>query len=146
LPLALLEQPEITRTARDMLEMAETLFASLKGAAVQLIADTLPDSQQKDTRSRARALFDAGPAAPLFFARAERALMTTLAQLEQDPDVAERQWQQVLKEAALAAWETLLASQGGGARLWRANAKAQPRLWSAIREQLTALNETGELQ
>lgn len=146
LPLALLEQPEITRTARDMLEMAEALFTSLKGAAVQLIADTLPDSQQKDTRSRARSLFDSGPVAPLFFAHAERALMTTLAQLEQDPYIAERQWQQVLKEASLAAWETLLASQGGGARLWRANAKAQPRLWSAIREQLTALNETGELQ
>lgn len=146
LPQALLAQPEVTRVARLMLEMAEILFASLKGAAVQLIADTLPDSQQKDTRSRARALFDAGPAAPIFFTRAERALMATLAQLEQNPDTAERQWQQVLKEAALAAWETLLASQGGSTRLWRANAKAQPRLWSAIREQLTALNETGELQ
>lgn len=146
LPQALLDQPEVTRAARLMLEMAEALFASLKGAAVQLIADTLPDSQQKETRSRARALFDAGPAAPLFFARAERALMTALAQLDQDPESAERQWQQVLKEAALAAWETLLASQGGSTRLWRANAKAQPRLWSAIREQLTALNETGALQ
>lgn len=146
LPLALLDHPQVTREARQMLEMAETLFSTLKGAAVQLIADTLPDSQQKDTRSRARALFDAGPVAPCFFARAERVLMTTLQQLEHDPDVAERQWQRALKGAALAAWDTLLTSQGGGARLWRANAKVQPRVWSAIRKQLTALNETGEVQ
>ena len=129
-----------------MLNMAEALFASLKGAAVQLIADTLPDSQQKDTRSRARALFDAGPAAPLFFARAERALMVTLALIEQDPDAAERQWQQVLKEAALAAWEAQLTSLGGGASVWRANAKAQARLWFAISKQLTTLNEKGDVQ
>lgn len=146
LPLALLEQPEITRTARDMLEMAETLFASLRGAAVQLIADTLPDSQQKDTRSRARVLFEAGPVAPLFFARAERALMTILARIEDAPDAAEQQWQLVLKEAALAAWEVQLTSLGGSTSVWRANAKAQSRLRSAIREQLTALNETGEVQ
>lgn len=146
LPLALLELPEATRTARQMLEMAETLFVSLKGAAVQLIADNLPDSQQKDTRSRARTQFDAGPVAPLFFARVERSLMVTLALIEQDPDAAERQWQQVLKEAAIAAWEAQLTCLGGGACVWRANAKAQPRLWFAIREQLTALNETGEVQ
>lgn len=146
LPLALLELPYATRAARQQLEMAETLFAALKGAAVQLIADTLPDSLQKDTRSRARSLFDAGPVAPLFFARAERALMATLALIEQDPDAAERQWQQVLKEAAFAAWEAQLTSLGGGASVWRANAKAQSRLWFAIREQLTALNETGEVQ
>ncbi|WP_447737142.1 type I-E CRISPR-associated protein Cse1/CasA [Aeromonas veronii] len=146
LPQALLDQPEVTRAARMMLEMAETLFASFKGAAVQLIADTLPDSQQKDTRSRARTLFDAGPATPIFFARAERALMATLALIEQDPDAAERQWQQVLKEAAIAAWEAQLTCLGGGASVWRANAKVQSRLWFAIREQLTALNETGEVQ
>lgn len=146
LPQTLFEQHEATRAVRDMLTMAETLFASLKGAAVQLIADTLPDSQQKDTRSRARALFEAGPVAPLFFTRAERALMVTLALIEQDPDAAERQWQQVLKEAALAAWEAQLTSLGGGASVWRANAKTHSRLWFAIWEQLTALNETGEVQ
>ncbi|OMQ24582.1 type I-E CRISPR-associated protein Cse1/CasA [Serratia oryzae] len=146
LPLALLELPKATRAARQMLETAETLFGSLKGAAVQLIADTLPDSQQKDTRSRARTLFAAGPAAPLFFARAECALMATLTLIEQDADAAERQWQQVLKEAVLAAWEAQLTSLGGGANVWRANAKAQSRLWFAIRDQLTALNDTGEVQ
>ncbi|MGL5556848.1 MAG: type I-E CRISPR-associated protein Cse1/CasA, partial [Aeromonas veronii] len=78
LPLRLLELPEATRVARQMLKMAETLFASLKGAAVQLIANTLPNSQQKETYGRAHALFDAGPVAPLFFARAERALIVTL--------------------------------------------------------------------
>ncbi|MFQ2633206.1 type I-E CRISPR-associated protein Cse1/CasA [Aeromonas caviae] len=144
LPLALLEQPEITRTARDMLEMAEALFASLRGAAVQQIADTLPDSQQKDTRSRARALFEAGPVAPLFFARAERALMTTLALIEEDPDAAEQRWQQVLKEAALAAWEAQLTSLGGSTSVWRANAKAEPRLWAAIKKQLPATTRKQE--
>ncbi|MFM5382239.1 MULTISPECIES: type I-E CRISPR-associated protein Cse1/CasA [Aeromonas] len=138
LPQALLDQPEVTRAARLMLEMAETLFASFKGAAVQLIADTLPDSQQKDSRSRARTLFDAGPATPLFFARAERALMATLALIEQDPDAAERQWQQVLKEAAIAAWEAQLTCLGGGASVWRANAKAEPRFRSVIKKQLPA--------
>lgn len=144
LPQALLEQPEMTRSARLMLEMAETLFASLKGAAVQLIADTLPDSQQKDTRSRARALFEAGPVAPLFFARAERALMTTLAQLEQDPVAADGQWQRVLKAAALASWEAQLVKLGGSAAVWQANAKAEPRLWTAIKKQLPATTKKQE--
>ncbi|MGL4734469.1 MAG: type I-E CRISPR-associated protein Cse1/CasA [Enterovibrio sp.] len=146
LPLALLEIPKATITVRQMLETAETLFSSLKGAAVTLIANTLPDSKQKDTRSRARALFEAGPAAPLFFARAERALMATLQLVENDAAAAERQWQQVLKESVLAAWEAQLTSLGGGAEVWSANAKAQSFLWSAIRKQLLALNETGEVQ
>jgi CRISPR system Cascade subunit CasA len=146
LPQAIMAQPDATRDAREMLEEAETLFAKVKGAAVQLIADTLPDSQQKDTRSRARALFEAGPVPTLYFAQAERSLMAVLARIEADPDKAHQEWQRVLRDAALRAWEALLASQGGSARLWRANAKAEPRLHSAIKQHLDALYETGEIQ
>ncbi|MGL5335743.1 MAG: type I-E CRISPR-associated protein Cse1/CasA, partial [Enterovibrio sp.] len=146
LPLALLESPDATRAVRQMLETAEALFASVKNAAVSLIAHTLPDSQQKDTRARARILCDAGPLTPLFFAHAERSLMVTLQLIEQDAEDAERQWQQILKKAALAAWDAQLTSLGGGADVWSANAKTQSFLWSAIRKQLTALNEIGEVQ
>ncbi len=141
LPLRLLELSEVTRAARQMLKMAETLFASLKGAAVQLIADTLPNSRQKETHSRAHALFDKGPVAALFFARAERALIATLQLLEQDADTAERRWQQVLQDAAQAAWEAQLSSLGSSACVWRANAKAQSRLLFAIRRQRAALSQ-----
>lgn len=146
LPQVIFEQAEATRMVRHLLEMTHILFASIQRAAVQLIADTLPNSQQKDTRSRARALFEAGPIAPLFFTRAERALMTTLALIEHDPDAAQRAWQRVLREAALTCWEALLTSQGGGARLWRANAKAEPRLLFAIKEQLAATNCIGDIK
>lgn len=146
LPQAILEQPQATRVARAMLAMAETLFARLKEAAEQLIADILPDSQEKETRSRARALFDAGPVTPLFFAQAERALMGVLARIEREPDAAEQDWQRVLKGAAWAGWGALLANMGESTRLWRANARAEPRLRGAIKKLLTALNQTGEVQ
>lgn len=103
LPQAILQQPDATRVAREMLGKAEELFAKVKGAGVQLIADILPDSQQKDTRNRARALFDAGPATTLYFAMAERALMAVLARIEEEPDEAHQEWQRVLQRAALTA-------------------------------------------
>jgi CRISPR system Cascade subunit CasA len=146
LPQAILQQPDATRVAREMLGKAEELFAKMKGAGVQLIADILPDSQQKDTRSRARALFDVSPVTTLYFAMAERSLMAVLTRIEEEPDEAHKEWQRVLQRAALAAWEALLVSQGGSTHLWRANAKAEPRLRSAIKQQLDALYETGEVQ
>lgn len=146
LPQAILDQPDATRVAREMVERAEALFAKVKEVAVQLIADTLPDSQQKDTRKRARSLFDAGPVPSLYFSQAERSLMVVLARVAQEPDEAHLAWQQVLQGATLKAWEALLASMGGGVSLWRANARAEPKLRSAIKQQLDALYETGEVQ
>ncbi len=145
LPQEILDQPDATRVAREMVAKAEELFAKVKEVAVQLIADTLPDSQQKDTRKRARALFDASPVPPLFFAQAERSLMTVLARVAQEPDEAHLKWQQVLQNATLKAWDALLLSMGGSVYLWLANARAETRLRSAIKQHLDALYETGEV-
>ncbi|WP_127956851.1 type I-E CRISPR-associated protein Cse1/CasA [Serratia microhaemolytica] len=141
LPLVLFEQPTLTTLVCELLEKAEMLFTELKQAGIQLIAGILPDSQKKDTRNRARILFDVSPAARVYFCQLEPALMVLLGEIEKQPQQASQQWMQSLKLAALKAWEVLLAYQGGGSRLWRSNAKAEPRLQLAINQYMAVATD-----
>ena len=100
-------------------------------------AETLPDPGSKDTYSRARSLFDSGPAAALYFASAERSLGQVMLLLGSgdlaDLDKAEALWQQTLLAAAQAAWQAVREGLGRSPRALRADAKLYPRLLALLR-------------
>lgn len=135
LPVALLSSPDCAHELRMQMREAEALFSDLCKIATGMIADTLPDSGSKDSWSRARDLFNSGPAMPLFFATVERVLgqvMNLLAQ--QDVDTADAVWKQALWNAAHAAWQAVFDEAGRSPRALRAEAKHASRLFACLRD------------
>lgn len=128
LPLALLAQPDRAQALGMQVARADDLFKELGRLAVSLLAETLPDSASKDTRSRARSLLDAGPFALTYFAAVERALPLLYEQLGnglfEDADAA---WGQVMRRSAEEAWTLLLKGLGSTPSALRADARFLPR-------------------
>jgi CRISPR system Cascade subunit CasA len=137
LPASLLTDPDRAELLRVLVRRAEELFGSIRKLAANMLAETLPDSGSKDTYSRARSLFDSGPAAALYFASAERALGQVMLLLGSgdlaDLDKAEALWQQTLLAAAQAAWQAVREGMGRSPRALRADAKLYPRLLALLR-------------
>ncbi|MDR0779141.1 MAG: type I-E CRISPR-associated protein Cse1/CasA, partial [Pseudomonadales bacterium] len=135
LPSVLLSLPDCAYELRRQTREAEELFDYLRKIAVGMIADTLPDPGSKDSWSRARDLFDAGPGTPLFFATVERVLgqvMNLLAR--QEVEAADAVWKQTLWNAANIAWQAVFDDLGLSPRALRAEAKHAPRLFARLRD------------
>lgn len=137
LPAALLASPECANELRAYVRRAEELFGAIRKLAANMLAESLPDPGSKDTYSRARSLFDCGPAAALYFASAERSLGQVMLLLGSsdldDLDKAEALWQQTLLAAAQVAWQAVREGLGRSPRALRADAKLYPRLLALLR-------------
>lgn len=133
LPSSLLLEPEKALILRRCVADADSLFADLKRLATGMLAETMPESGHKDTRSRARTLVESGPLAASYFAAAERALPEVLHWIgEGKTEQVEARWNQVLRQAAELAWQPLLQCLGGSARALRADALYWPRLQGVL--------------
>lgn len=82
LPATLLSEPEAAEFLRSLLRQAEEIFHRVRGIAAEMVAETLADPGNKDTRSRARDMVHAGPCEAAFFSTAERALPGLLGQID----------------------------------------------------------------
>lgn len=137
LPQALLTDPERALDLKAHLAMCETVHSQLRYLATELQAAVLPDPSSKDTKSRARSMVDNGPLSPLYFAAAERSLWTLMDCIGRDAlDEADELWQRGLRQAAMGAWERVVATLGMSADALRAEARCRRRLLGALREHL----------
>lgn len=128
LPSALLLEPDKVLHLRERVTAVDELFGELKRLATGMLAETMPEPNHKDTRSRARSLVESGPLAASYFAAAERTLPELLRLIgEGQPEQAEALWRQALRKAAELAWQQLLQGLGGSARALRADARYWPR-------------------
>ncbi|ARP96734.1 type I-E CRISPR-associated protein Cse1/CasA [Bordetella genomosp. 13] len=128
LPVSLLEDPDNARELAVLIDHADKLFYEVRSLGSRMVADALPDGESKDTRARARDMFDRGPAAATFFSRAEQALPEILNLLAAGSWAkAGTTWRDALREAAHAAWSHVQVSLGASARALRADAKYWPR-------------------
>ena len=135
--------PDHAAELRRLVRQAEELFGDIRKVAAGMYADTLPDPGSKDTWSRARALFDGGPATALYFSAAERSLGQLMALLGKgDPDAAEALWQRTLQEAAWATWEALVETLGRSPAALRAEARAYPRFRARLAAFLPAADHS----
>lgn len=129
LPAKLLASPDHANELRSYVSAAEELFSALRKLATSMLVETLPDPDSKDSWGRARSLVDAGPASALYYASAERHLGRVMQLLANDAlDDAEALWRQGLLAAARAAWRSVLAGLGQGAKALGAEARHYPRL------------------
>jgi CRISPR system Cascade subunit CasA len=136
LPTALLASRECANELRACVRRAEELFGAIRKLAAGMLAETLPDSGSKDTYARARSLVDAGPAAAMYFASAERSLGQVMVLLGSgelaEVDRAEAMWQKTLLSAAQATWQAVREGLGRSPKALRAEAKFYPRLLALL--------------
>ena len=145
LPPALLANPDAAATLRQQMQRCEDTYFRLRGICSEMIAGTMPDPEQKDTRSRARAIQERGPAAGAFFSTTERALpqlMQTIAAGE--IDAAHRDWSATLVAASEIAWEATRRSLGLSTAVLRAEARAYPRFRRLLRSLAAKTDSTAE--
>lgn len=134
LPPPLMVDSDAAITLRQQVRRAEDAYFQLRGVCTAMIASTMPDPEQKDTRSRARAIQERGPAASAFFSTTERALpqlMQTIAAGE--IDAAHRDWSATLVAASEIAWEATRRSLGLSTAVLRAEARAYPKFRRLLR-------------
>ncbi|GAA5785385.1 type I-E CRISPR-associated protein Cse1/CasA [Chitiniphilus shinanonensis] len=148
LPSTLLTSPDCAQLLRMQVRLAEDLFTDLRKIATGMYADLQPDSGNKDTWARARAMFDAGPPTAVYFASAERTLERLMTLLSQgEIEQADACWSQALLNAAQAAWRAACAGLGRSSRALLAEVRAHPRLLRRLKplrgdqERLFALEE-----
>lgn len=133
LPQRLLSQ-DAAAELRNYLQKAEELFGKLRKTGAAMLAKAMPDSEHKDTRNRARANFDNGPASASYFSCLERHLPRLLDLIAANElDDADAHWNAAQLAAAGDAWEAVCRQLGDNARALRARAQAEPFYFSLIK-------------
>lgn len=133
LPSAGLCQADITAAVRNELLRCNEVFYQLRTVAAELITRAMPDANSKDTRVRARAMLDAGPFAPTFFASAERQLPVLLRQVGRaDLNTAHLAWSAALLQAANSARAAARGMLGSSAISLRADALTHDKFLRVI--------------
>lgn len=128
LPKALLMQADAAEFLRLQVRFAEETHSRLRSLHASLIAQTMPDPDHKDTKTRAKTILANGPAAAVFFSAAERALPRLMQQIASgDFDAADRDWKATLAEAAKQSWAATRRSLGDSPAVLRADARTWPR-------------------
>lgn len=137
LPTDLLVDPDRAMELHNQVALAEEVHRQVRSLASDLLANTLPDPKSKDTRTRARALVEAGPLSATYFAAAERELWALMESLAQDALVeAELLWHRTLCGAARLAWGRVLDTMGLSPRALQAEARLGWRLQGMLRRHL----------
>lgn len=135
LPVALLQDAERAALLRDLIAESEGLFREFRRLARRMIAETMPDPDNKDTHSRTREIFDKGPCPATYFSHAERALGAVMERISDDRhEEAEDLWRAALVGAAHDAWSLLTTSLGRSGRIWRAEARQWARFQGLVRK------------
>lgn len=123
LPTALLLEADRALDLTTRVAAAHALNGEMKRLATSMLAETLPTSSSKDTRTRARQILDAGPLSAVFFAEAERALPALLESIANaSPDQTDTLWNTALRRAAENAWQAIVVGLGSSAAALRADA------------------------
>lgn len=139
LPVAFLTNSDLAGVLRNLLRKAEDVFKRMRQSAVDMLAETLPDSACKDTKSRARSIFDLSPVAASFFSEVERYLAPVLVRLaDGELDGAESAWDAALLAAAEKTWDILRRNLGRSPAALRAEAKAYPIFRAGLPKRLSS--------
>lgn len=134
LPSSSLCSADISAAVRGQLQRCDSVFASLRTLATELLALSMPDPRSKDTRARARAVLDAGPFNTTYFASAERRLPQLLKLVgAADLDAAHAAWSATLTDAATQAWAAARGMLGTSAAALRADAITHGRFLALTR-------------
>lgn len=127
LPQRLLAQEEAAEVLRIYFREGEELYGNVRKTAAIMLAKAMPDPDHKDTRSRARAVFDNGPAPGAYFSTLESCLPQLLDLIaDSQLDAADAHWGAARLAAAELAWATVCRQLGDSARALRARAQSEP--------------------
>ncbi|MCP1292733.1 type I-E CRISPR-associated protein Cse1/CasA [Chromobacterium sp. S0633] len=134
LPQRVLEQAEGAEEVRGKLREAEELYSKLRLVMAGMLAAVMPDPGHKDTRGRARAQLDAGPAPAAYFSALESRWPQLLERIGAEAlEHADAYWRDALRRAAKLAWDAACRQLGGNAAALKALALAEPGYLALIR-------------
>lgn len=151
LPRHVLADQEVIGALRQLAQDADDLHWRLRKVATSMIADALPVSGEQ-TRSKTgqykrsieEKLYDSFAATAVFYSGVERAFFRLLPLIAKgETDSANPDWQAALIKAAWQSWEAAREGLGDSPAVWRANARALPKI-SALLNTLgySAINST----
>ena len=150
LPVALLEDANLARYLRDEMQRAEEVFGKLLAIGTDMLADTMPDPNRKETRKRARTALDTGPSAATFFATIESdmpRLLEMIAALQIEE--AQALWSEAIQKATSITWNMFRNEMGRSPSALRAEARAYPRfcaLRRSLRQEMAPTDISNEVQ
>lgn len=137
LPTSLLGDPDKVQALTERMERTEAFFYNLRSLAVLMLAQTLPDPDRKDTRSRARSILDNSPFMAAYFAAAESGMPRLLENVAAGRIAdADNQWNRTLRRAADMAWRLVIDSTGRSGKVLLAIASFFPRFNGLMNKQL----------
>ena len=139
LPSSALKSADVATILRAELKLADDLYYMVRGAASEMLTKAMPDSFSKDTRSRARAMLDAGPFPAAYFSRAEYSLPAMLDSIaSNDLDAAHARWSAALLRASHSAWDAARGMLGQSSAALRAEASSYGKFQFVIKDVRTA--------
>ena len=145
LPCSLVTNPDSVAELRGHISIAEEFVfkkGGLSSLLAQLVAESLPDSGNADTRERARDMRDRSPFATVYFLSAERALPKLMQQLAAgEIEVADRDWKAALEKGARNAWQAVRCGLGDSPAALRAEAKTYPRFIGLLKSLTPPIDE-----
>lgn len=128
IPQKLLLDPDSAQALRIQIREAEVFYISLRGVYADMIAQTMPDPNHKDTNKRALDILANGPAAAVYFSAAERALPKLMQQIAAgEIETADHDWKSALVKAAEQSWAAIRRSLGDSPAALRADARMSPK-------------------
>lgn len=137
LPISVLRDLDKAQALVERIRRAEEFFNDLRGLAVLMLAETLPDPGRKDTRSRARAILDNSPFMATYFSVAEVGMAGLLGNIAEGCiREADEDWHRVLRRAAESAWRLLVDGTGRSGKALLAVASFFPRFNGLMNKQL----------
>lgn len=134
LPASFLQDARLGGYLREQFSRAEELYGKLRSIAIGMYAATMPDPNNKETRTRVREMIERSSAAGTFFSFLERKLPELLGVISEDlPDNAYQMWSEYLLQAAEHTWDILKRNLGQSADAVRAEAGAYFRFRGVTR-------------
>jgi CRISPR system Cascade subunit CasA len=133
MPPTLLLNPDAAGQLRLEVLRSDEAFWRLRGLCTGLVAATMPDPDNKDTRSRAKAAVDAGPTTAAYFQVLERALPALMQAVASGDDSATERWTTAIVAAMRAAWAATCVGLGNSPAAIRAEARHHDKFLSLIR-------------
>lgn len=127
LPQNLMSNSDAASMLRKQVRRAEDIYADLRSICFRMIANSMPEPDNKNTRTKARARQESGPGASIYFSSAERGLPNLMQNIVNgNIDKAYQEWSSVLELAAEKVWKSTCQTVGYSSTALRAEAISFP--------------------
>lgn len=127
------ENAGVANVLISCLAQSEDIHRQLKFVASEMVAKTMTDPSNSNTKSAARSVVEAGPLSTTFFVHLERSFTSVMELIgEKRFDEARTLWNQGIRSSAMESWNAAVSHMGGSVDAIRAAAIYTPRMHGVL--------------